>query len=63
MKPVVTQQTSRRYKGRILIGLLICCVGVVSLVGSEDKLFGAGAFVVGLGVYFAGRFGAWWSNG
>jgi len=47
----------------MLIGLLICCVGVVSLVGSEDKLFGAGAFVVGLGVYFAGRFGAWWSNG
>lgn len=63
MKPVLTEQTSKRYKGRMLIGCLICCVGVISLIASEDKLFGAGAFVVGLGVYFAGRFGSWWNHG
>lgn len=46
----------------MLIGMLICCVGVVALIGAEDKLFGAGTLLLGLGVYFAGRFGAWWNH-
>jgi len=62
MKPVVTEQTSKRYKGRMLIGGLICCVGVVAMVG-DSPLFGGAAFVLGLAVYASGRFSAWWNHG
>lgn len=57
------EQTSKRYKGRMLIGVLMCCVGVVMTIASENPMWGALVIVAGLGVYFAGRFGAWWNHG
>ncbi|MBD1589671.1 hypothetical protein [Pseudomonas typographi] len=63
MKPVVTEQTSKRYKGRMLIGAVIACVGVVMMVGSETPFNGALVLVAGIAVYAWGRFSAWWNNG
>lgn len=63
MKPVVTEQTSKRYKGLMLLGGVLCCVGVVSMIGSESPGFGLGSTVVGLGLYAFGRFSAWWNHG
>lgn len=63
MKPVVTEQTSKRYKGLMLVGGLACCVGVVMIVGAEDKSTGFDLLLVGLGVYVAARFLAWWNHG
>ena len=43
--PVEIEQTSKRYKGRMLAALLLCCVGVVVGMASENALWGAGLFV------------------
>lgn len=60
---VEIEQTSKRYKARMLVALLLCCVGVVVGMASESALWGAGLFVVGLLLYFSARFSAWWNNG
>lgn len=62
MKPTVTEQTGKRYKGRMLLGGLLACVGVVLIVAGAG-LAGPALFLGGLGLYFAGRFGAWWNHG
>ncbi|VVN73971.1 hypothetical protein [Pseudomonas fluorescens] len=56
MKPVVTEQTAKRYKGRMLIGGLLCCIGVVAMIGSENPLPGIGMLFAGLVVYLSARF-------
>ena len=63
MKPVVTEQTSKKYKGRMLIGCLVICVGVVMAMASESPLIGVCVIVAGFVVYFSARFGAWWNHG
>lgn len=63
MKPVVTERTSKRYKGRMLLGGLVTCAGVIILVGGDNPLMGAGLFVAGLVIYALGRFGSWWNHG
>ncbi len=63
MKPVVTEQTSKKYKGRMLLGGLACCIGVVMMVGSESPLPGLLAIAVGALLYASGRFSAWWNHG
>ncbi|MCY1287200.1 hypothetical protein D9M68_176650 [compost metagenome] len=60
---VQIEQTSKRYKGRMLIGVLLCCIGVVMAMASESSLWGVIVIVVGLITYFAARFGAWWNHG
>lgn len=63
MKPVVTEQTSKRFKGTMLIGLLLCCIGVVMIVAFGSPGWGVLSVILGLLVYFAGRIGAWWNHG
>jgi hypothetical protein len=63
MKPVVTEQTSKKYKGRMLLGGLGCCIGVVMVIGSENPLPGLAVVVVGIALYASGRFSAWWNHG
>ena len=63
MKPTVTEQTSKRYKGRMLIGALIACAGVVMMVGSESPMYGALTMAAGFVVYLAARMSAWWNHG
>lgn len=59
---VTTQQTAKKYKGRMLIGGLLCGVGVICLV-AEKPVAAVLFFAVGLGIYFSARMGAWWHNG
>lgn len=61
-KPTVTEQTGKRYKGRMLLGCLLACLGVVLIV-AEVQPAGFLTLLAGLGLYFAGRFGAWWNHG
>lgn len=63
MKPVVTEQTSKRYKGFMLIGGLCCCIGVIVLVKGEKPIAGATFFIGGLAVYLCARASAWWHHG
>ncbi len=57
------EQTSKRYKGRMLIGGLLFCVGMVMAMAAESPIWGVGVMVIGLVVYFSGRLGAWWNHG
>lgn len=60
--PVTIEQTSKLYKGGQLIGVLMICGGVVACTSSA---FDAAVplLVIGVVVYTAARFGAWWNNG
>lgn len=62
MKPTVTEQTSKKYKGRMLAGGLACCVGVVMMIGGYSAT-GALAFLGGLVWYLIARGSAWWNHG
>lgn len=63
MKPVVTEQTSKRYKGFMLLGGICCCIGVVVMVKGDSPAAGAAFFLGGLITYIAARAGAWWNHG
>lgn len=63
MKPVVTEQTSKKYKGRMLLGVVGICVGVVMLMGSENPVPGVLVIAVGAVLYVSARFSAWWNHG
>lgn len=62
MKPTVTEQTAKRYKGFMLLGCLGCCIGVVAMVG-DSPIAGAGFFVGGIVTYLWARAAAWWNHG
>lgn len=62
MKPTVTEQTGKRYKGRMLLGGLGACLGVVLMI-AEVQPAGVLILLAGLALYAAGRFGAWWNHG
>ncbi|MCY1397743.1 hypothetical protein D9M71_127590 [compost metagenome] len=61
--PVQIEQTSKRYKGRMLVGGLLCCVGVVTGIVAETPIWGVGLMVTGLVVYASARISAWWNHG
>lgn len=63
MKPTVTEQTSKKYKGRMAIAALICCVSVVLIISGKYSGIGITGFLVGLVLYFSARAGAWWNHG
>lgn len=62
MRPVVTEQTSKRYKGFMLLGGVFCCVGVIAFFG-ENPIAGAFVFLGGLITYLWARAAAWWNHG
>lgn len=63
MRPTVTEQTGKKYKGRMLLGGAVCCVGVVFMVEGTHPVFGASALAGGALLYLVARFGAWWNHG
>src|SRR5262245_7799197 len=62
---VTTQATGRGPKIVQLVGALIMIVGVISCSasGAEPKVGAAMLMFVGLIVFLAGRFAAWWRHG
>lgn len=62
MKPVVTEQTGKKYKGMMLLGLLICCVGVVLMVAGGYPLASVFSVAGGLVLYGGARLAAWWNH-
>jgi hypothetical protein len=62
MKPTVIEQTGKKYKGLMLLGLVICCVSVVLMVSGSYPVSGPVGMLMGLAVYFAARIGAWWNH-
>jgi hypothetical protein len=58
-----TQQTAKKFKGHMLIGGAICCLGVVLMVSNDYSPAGAGFFLVGIVWYAVARARAWWNNG
>jgi len=63
VKPVVTEQTGKKYKGIMLLGGLGVGVGVVMLIAGAAPLLSVGTVTGGLLVYFCARAGAWWNHG
>ncbi|HJV75378.1 MAG TPA: zinc-ribbon domain-containing protein [Noviherbaspirillum sp.] len=59
---VTTQATAKRYKGLQLIGGGLFATGIVVIMAKEP-VAGVVLSVVGLGVYFYARIGAWWNHG
>lgn len=66
MKPQQIEQTAKRYKGTIAIGVLMIIIGMVWWI------FGAAAgntghsgtlMLAGIILYFGGRISAWWNHG
>lgn len=62
MKPVVTEQTGKNFKGMMLVAMLVCCVSVVLIVSGTYSSVGVLGFLVGIVLYFVGRIGAWWNH-
>lgn len=63
---VTTQQTAKKYKGQMIVAVLVILVGVVMMVGAGDgggRPFGALLFLIGLVLWLGARFRAWWANG
>lgn len=59
-----TQQTAKRFKAHMLIGLALCVGGVMMIAArSEYSHFGSIAFIIGLIWFLVARARAWWNNG
>jgi uncharacterized membrane protein YvbJ len=59
-----TQQTAKKFKAHMLIGLAFCVGGVIMiLTRTEYSPLGSIAFVIGLIWFIVARARAWWSNG
>lgn len=59
---ITTQSTSQKYKAHMIIACMVCCVGVILLIG-EFPLFGVSTCIIGLIWFFIARSQAWWHNG
>jgi hypothetical protein len=60
--PTTIEQTSKKFKGGQLLGVLGICAGVIFYIGNS---LGLGVLLMtgGAVVYGVSRVGAWWSNG
>lgn len=63
MKPTVTEQTGKKYKGLMLLGVIGVSIGVVMLIGDASPIASFTVLLGGAGAYIYGRFGAWWNHG
>lgn len=63
MKPTVTEQTGKKYKGLMLIGTVGICIGVIMLIGGNSPGTAFTFLLGGIGAYAYGRMGAWWNHG
>lgn len=66
-KPVLIEQTRKRYKIAIAIGVILMLVSPVSCVARNFSAAamrdGIGLFLIGLIVYLAAKALAWWKHG
>lgn len=60
MRPVVTEQTAKKYKAARAFGALLMIVGVV--LAGPAAMYGLAALLFGLVLYLYGRIGAWWNH-
>jgi len=64
--PTTIQATSKQYKGRMLIGAIMCGIGFpLTFLGEENMAIGlTGAFLcfAGLALFVGARIGAWWHH-
>lgn len=59
---VPIEQTGKTYKGQMLGGAALCCIGIVVAVTGAPGLGGIMLFG-GVVWYLIARFGAWWNHG
>lgn len=64
-KETTIEKTSKRYKGQQLGGCLLSIVGVIIAAGGSETggTIGGVMIVIGLVLFLASRFGAWWHHG
>lgn len=58
---VLVEQTSKKWKGLKLAGILIFIIGGVALIVSPNGFTGFLLFL-GIALYMVSRFGAWWHH-
>lgn len=61
-EPVLIEQTAKRWKRLLLIGVALCLLGLLLMMTS---LRGVGIVlaIIGLGLVGYSRFNAWWRHG
>jgi hypothetical protein len=65
--PVQTiEQTGKRYKAQLVVGILALLTGVIMInvgePGSATKVFGIIITLIGAMMYIFSRIGAWWDH-
>jgi hypothetical protein len=66
MKPQQIEQTSKRYKGIIAVGVSLIAIGLawwIFGIAAGNPGNSGDVMLVGILIYSAGRIGAWWNNG
>lgn len=65
--PRVIEQTAKKWKGMMLIGFLIGCLGACILVSAGDNQGAAGSggllAISGFVLFLFGKLGGWWNHG
>ena len=60
------QATSKQYKGRMAVGAILIAFGLIVAFSSgqsyQQAVTGAVIAVIGAGLYFGARIGAWWHH-
>ncbi|MCY1388635.1 hypothetical protein D9M71_34100 [compost metagenome] len=63
MRPVVTEQTAKRFKGLMVLGILLAIVGGVVAAASDDSKIGLLVMSGGAIAFLYAKFAAWWNHG
>lgn len=61
-QPILTEATGKRYKAMQAIGVGGMLVGLIVAIGGGG-IYGAVLMALGLAVFAAGRWNAWWHHG
>lgn len=63
MRPVVTEQTAKRFKGMMVLGVVLCIVGAIVAAASESSRIGMLIMAGGAILFLYAKFSAWWNHG
>lgn len=63
MRPVVTEQTAKKFKGLMVIGVVLCVIGAVVAAASESSRIGMIVMAGGAILFLYAKFSAWWNHG
>ena len=64
MRPQEIEQTSKKYKAHMVMGVLLICIGIIMIVGSAEVTpAGPATTFIGLIWLLAAKVAAWWNHG